>query len=150
MNLFIVNFDETATYEMCFWGIVVGDGDNLLEGPGDDAFGFLIVGLAHHGMRFAASGLSVGEDGAIIPLKYAINQGKGALFVDEWLCAIWGEDVIKGKGFGLLFGVFFQQIDLIVFGVDVYHVEAASVLLFLVHGADSDHNSDAFGHLYLL
>ena len=78
----------------------------------------------HHGVGLAATCLPVGEDGAIVAVKYAFDEEEGTLFVDEALCAVWGEDVVEGEGFGLLFVVFFFEIDLLVFGIDLHDVDA--------------------------
>jgi hypothetical protein len=38
VDLFVVDFDETAPDEVGFAGVVFGDGHYLVEGAGDDTF----------------------------------------------------------------------------------------------------------------
>lgn len=72
MDFFIVNFDETAPNEMGLGSIAFGDSHDLAEGPGDNTLA-LLGGGAHHGVRFAAAGLPVGEDGAVITVEYVVD-----------------------------------------------------------------------------
>ena len=68
MNLFIIDFNETASNEMLLIFFASCKGDDLAKGPGDDTSGILIIIGAHHGVSFSAAGLAVGEDGSIISL----------------------------------------------------------------------------------
>ena len=97
VNLLVVDFNETATDEMSFGGIVVCYGNNLLESSGDDPLGLLALVASHHGMGLSASGLPVCEDGAVVAFQNIIDQGKGTLLVDEGLCAVGGENIIERK-----------------------------------------------------
>lgn len=73
MDLLIIDLDKTATYKVSLGSIILGDGNDLLEGPWYDSAGFLILIAAHHGMGFSASGLAVGEDGAVVPLDDVVD-----------------------------------------------------------------------------
>lgn len=65
MDFLVVYFDEAASYEVCFRGVIFGDGDDLAEGAGDYTAGLLCVS-SHHRMGLAATRLSVREDGAVV------------------------------------------------------------------------------------
>lgn len=72
MNFLVVDFDEAAAYEMRF-RIILGDGDNLAECPGDNSFALLGLIAAHHGMCLTAACLSIGENGSVISIQDAVD-----------------------------------------------------------------------------
>ena len=74
MDLLIIDFDETATDEMSLGRIIIGYGNDLLEGSGNDALTFLALVASHHRMGFSTSSLSVGEDGSIVAFENIVNQ----------------------------------------------------------------------------
>lgn len=117
MDLLVIDFNETATDKVSLCRIVLGDGYDLLEGSRNDPSGVLVLVSSHHGMSLSAPGLSVGEDGAVVSLDDVVDERESALFVDKSLRALRAEDIVKGKGLGLLFVVFLFQVDLVVFGI---------------------------------
>lgn len=104
---------------MVFHGFVFSDRNDLAEGPRNDSLAVLGFVAAHHGMGLTAACLSIGEDGAIVAIEYAIDEGEGALLVDEALGAVRREDIVKREALGLLFTILSNKVDLIVFGVDL-------------------------------
>ena len=68
VDFLVVDFNETATYEVSLGGVVFGLGYYLTECSGDDSPVLLAAGHAHHGVSLAASGLSVGKDGAVVAI----------------------------------------------------------------------------------
>lgn len=122
---FVIDFDEATANEMCFGGVVLGDGDDLAEGAGNDASLFFIIGDAHHGVGLAASGLSIGEYCAIVAVEYVFDEGEGTLFIDVALECVWGENAVEGEAFWGLLHIFADQIYLIIFGIDFHNVDAA-------------------------
>jgi hypothetical protein len=68
MDFLIVYFDETAANEVSLGSIILCDGDNLAKGAGNDSTHLLTVWNAHHCEGFAAAGLPVSEDGAIVAI----------------------------------------------------------------------------------
>jgi hypothetical protein len=74
MNFLIVNFDKTASNQMRLRCVVLGYGDDLTEGPGNDSSGFLIGVAAHHSMSLSTARLAISEDGSIITVQNAIDE----------------------------------------------------------------------------
>jgi hypothetical protein len=74
VDLLVVDFDETATDEVCFGGVVFGDGYDLLEGAGDDAPRLLALVAAHHRVRLAASRLSVRENRSVVAVEDVVDE----------------------------------------------------------------------------
>jgi hypothetical protein len=97
-------------------------------------------------VSFAATGLSVREDRAVVAVEHAVDQGEGALLVDEALGAVGCEDVIERKGFRGLLAVLAHQIYLVVLAVHLHHVHAPALQLLAVHRTHSHHHSHAFRH----
>ena len=73
MDLLIVNLDETATDEVCLRSVVLCDGDYLGKGAGDDSTRLLGFVATHHCVGFAAAGLPVSEDCAIVAVQNAVD-----------------------------------------------------------------------------
>ena len=95
MDFFVVDFDETATYEMSLRGVVFGLGYDLTECPGDDSPVLLATGDSHHGMGLAAAGLSVGKDSPVVAVKDALDEEESALLVDHTLSGIGSKHIIE-------------------------------------------------------
>jgi len=144
--LFIVDLDEAATNEVVLAGIVLGYRDDLAESARNDPARLLTVVAAHHRVRLTAARLAVREDRPVVPVEHVIDEGKGALLVYQTLSAIWGEDVVEGETFGLLFGVLANEIDLVVLGVHPHDAYAAAVDLLLVHRTASHHHLHGLRH----
>ena len=125
VDLLVVDFYKTATYEVSLRCVVFGFGNDLAEGPGDDPAALVATGVAHHGVRFPATGLSIGEDGPVVAVEDALDQEEGTLLVDATLCGVWREDVVEGEVLGLLFVIFFFEIDRLVLHVGVHHAHAS-------------------------
>lgn len=119
MNFLIVDFDKTATNQVCFTGLIFCNCYDLTESSGYDSLELLIVRNTHHCVGLSASGLTVSEYRAVVSIKNAVDEWKGALFVDEVLWGLGTEDSIIGKAFGGFIIVLFDEVDLIVFVVDV-------------------------------
>ncbi len=66
---------------MFFIFLCVCEGDYLMESSRNYALWLLVFAWAHHCMRFAAPGLSVGENGSVIALQNIIDKRKGSLFI---------------------------------------------------------------------
>lgn len=73
MNLFIIDFNETASNEMLLIFFASCKGDDLTKGSRDNTFGILIIIRPHHSMSFSTTSLTISEDGSIISLQYIIN-----------------------------------------------------------------------------
>lgn len=147
MDLLVIDFNETATDKVSLGCIVLGDSYDLLEGSGNNASSLFVLVSSHHGMGLSAPGLSVGEDGAVVPFDDVVDEREGALFVNKGLRAFGAKDIVEGKGLGLLFVVFLFEVDLVVFGVQFDDADAAAIDFFFIHGAAPDHNFYALCHL---
>ena len=104
-------------------------------------------------MGLAASSLPIRKNGAVVAVEHILNQGEGALLVDETLKSVWGEHAVEGERFGLLLDVLADQKDLVILGVDFHHADAVSykrrgtsLLLAAVHGPATHHYSHCLGH----
>jgi hypothetical protein len=73
MNLLIVDFNEAAPYQMFFIGLGACQSDNLVKSSGNDTLGLLAFRAAHHGMGFAATGLSIGKNSSVISFEDIID-----------------------------------------------------------------------------
>lgn len=85
VDLLVVDFNKTATYEVGLRCVVLSFGYDLAEGPGDDAPTLVAAGVAHHGVGFPTAGLTVGEDGPVVAVEDALDEEEGTLFVDATL-----------------------------------------------------------------
>ena len=146
MNLLIIDFDEAAADEMGFRCVVLGNGDDLLEGAGDDASSLFRLVAAHHRVRLAAARLPVREDGPVVPVQHAVHQRKRALLVDQVLRAVGCEHAVEGETFGRLLALFLHKVDLVIFYVGLHHAHAASRGLLPVHRPASHHHLHALSH----
>lgn len=150
VNLFVVNFNETATDKMSFGRIVVCNCYNLLECSRNDTSRFLSVVIAHHRMSLTASSLSVCKDGAVVAFQNVVNEWEGALLVDETLSTVGCENIIERKSFGLIFSILFDEIDLVIFAINLDDGQASSIFLVIIHGTASHHNLNALWHLIVI
>ena len=157
MYFFIVDFYEAASDEMRFRVVIFSYCYNLAECSRNNSTSFLAFVTAHHRVSFATSSLPVSEDGPIISIKYTFDQSESALLVNEILWWIRRKDTIEWKSFRLLFGIFFDQKNLIILRIDVNHADTSyfmiyftSLLLFGAHRPASDHDLDGFWHFPLL
>ena len=153
MDFLVVDFDKTATNEVGLACIVFSFSYDLTEGPGDDTPVFLAAGVAHHSVCFTASCLTICEDGPVVTVEDALDEEESTLLVDHALSGIRCEDVVEGERFGLLFGIFFAEVNLFKLAIDVYNALAiwigsqfTSIFLFLVHGSAPNHDFDCFCH----
>jgi len=85
VNLLIVDFNKTATYEVSLRCVIFCFSNDLAEGPGDDASTLVAVGIAHHGVRFTTASLSIGEYGPVVAVEDAFHQEEATLLVDATL-----------------------------------------------------------------
>ena len=81
MDFLIVNLNKTAPNQVCLGIVTLGDGDYLTECPRNDASALFSRG-AHHSMGLATASLPVGENGAIIPIKYIVDKREGTLLIN--------------------------------------------------------------------
>lgn len=125
MNLLIIDFQKTASNQVCFWDIVLCDCDNLSESSRNDAFQLLIVWYTHHCVCLAAACLSIGENCSIIPVKDTIYEWEGALFIDQILRRVSSEDSIISETFGRFIIVLSDEIDAIIIEIDFDDIAAA-------------------------
>lgn len=72
MDFFIIDFDEAAPDEVCLGSVVLGYGYDLLESAGNDSSCLLRLISAHHGVGFAATRLSVSEDGPVVAIQHVV------------------------------------------------------------------------------
>lgn len=72
MYFFVVDLDEAAAYEMRF-RIILGDSDDLAEGPRNDSFALFGLVASHHGVRLTATCLPVGENGSVISVQDTVD-----------------------------------------------------------------------------
>jgi hypothetical protein len=124
MDFLVVDLDEAAADEMRL-GIILGDGDYLAESPGDDSFALFGLVASHHGVRLAATCLSVGEDGSVISIQDAVDKRKGTLLIDEALRAVGREDIVEGEALRLLAVVLPEKVNLVVLAIDFHDADAA-------------------------
>jgi hypothetical protein len=71
--------------------------DDVFECPWNDTL--LLIVLLHtlHGMCFPCSGLTIGEDGAVVALENTLNDGECGLLEDPFLLAAWFEGEIEAE-----------------------------------------------------
>lgn len=86
---------------MLLLALTVGEGNDLAECSGYDASAALTFVRSHHGVGFAATGLAVCKNSAIIPLDDTVDKGEGSFFVDIALKAVSSEHLIESEGFGI-------------------------------------------------
>lgn len=67
MDLFVIDFNETASHEMIFCSLIFSYCNNLTKSSRDNALGILAFS-SHHSVSLTATCLSIGEDGAIVPV----------------------------------------------------------------------------------
>jgi hypothetical protein len=120
MYLFIVYFDETASYEVCLGCIVLCDGYYLTEGPRDYSTHLLTFWNSHHGEGFTATCLAISKYGPIVSVQDAFDEGEGALLVDETLGIVRGEDAIERKRLWLFLTFFFEETNLLILAIDLH------------------------------
>ena len=119
MNFFVVNFYKTATNQVCFTGFIFCNCYDLTECSWNDSFQLLIVRNAHHCVSFAASSLTVCENGAVVSIEDTVDERKSALFVNEVLRGFRAKDSVICKALGRFIIFLLDERDLIIFVVDV-------------------------------
>lgn len=119
MYFLVVYLHETALYQMFLLVLVIDECNNMIECSRNNTFELFRGVSAHHREGFTTTGLSVGEDGPIIPLNHTINKWEGSFLV--YLALSWSgiEHVVKGKGFALRSASWMSDADLVVFAIDV-------------------------------
>jgi hypothetical protein len=81
MNFLIIDFYKAASNKVCLGDIIFSDCNYLTEGSRNYTFQLLIVGDPHHCVSLSATSLSVCEYGSIVPVKNAVNEREGTLFI---------------------------------------------------------------------
>lgn len=81
MDLFVVNFNKTASYQMSFRIVAFCYRHDLAESSGNDTFSFLSA-RSHHSVSLSTSSLPICEDGAVIPIQYTVYKSEGTLFIN--------------------------------------------------------------------
>jgi hypothetical protein len=74
MYFLVVYLHETALYQMFLLVLVIDECNNMIECSRNNTFELFRGVSAHHREGFTTTGLSVGEDGPIIPLNHTINK----------------------------------------------------------------------------
>lgn len=93
---------------MFFLALTVGEGNDLTKCPGYDAFAaFTLIG-SHHCVSLATSGLTIGENGAIVSLNNTVNEWKSSFLIDVALQTIGIKHIIESEGFRIFFGAGFK------------------------------------------
>lgn len=95
MNFLVVDFNETATYEMSLGGVVLGLGYDLTECSWDDSPVFLAARNTYHGVGLATSGLAVSKDSPVVAVKDALDEEKSTLLIDHTLSGIRCKHIIE-------------------------------------------------------
>lgn len=125
MDFLIVDLNETAANEMSLACIVLGDGDDLAKCARNDSLAFLALVRTHHCVRLTAACLAIRKDCSIVPVYYAIDQGKGALLVYQALSAVRSKHIVERKTFRLLFSILLDKVDLVVLRIHFHDTETA-------------------------
>ena len=107
MNFLIIDLNKTATDKMCFTCLIFSNRYYLTKRSRNDSSCLLAIITTHHSMRLSTSSLSISKDSAIVSFEHTVDQGEGALFIDEVLRAISSKDSVKSKIFRLFFTLFF-------------------------------------------
>lgn len=124
MNLFVVYLDEAASNEVSLGCLALSKSNDLAEGSGDNTLALLALAAPHHRVSLAAPSLSVGEDRPVVPVENAVHKGECCLLIDQSLGAIWSEYIVVREAFGGFLGIFFQEMNLFIVGVDLYNTDA--------------------------
>ena len=101
VHLLVVNFQVGTPKEKLAFFVWPDYVHYMLESAGNDPLELLICWVADHAVSFAAACLSVGENGAIIPLDDILDQPEGRLVVYLYLSWLFAEDIIVGELFFL-------------------------------------------------
>ena len=72
VDLFVVNFDETATDQVSLGCIVLGYCYYLTESSGNDSSRLLGLIATHHCVGLTTTRLTIGKNGAIVAIQYVI------------------------------------------------------------------------------
>ena len=72
MDLFVVNFDETATDQVSLGCFVLGHCYYLTKRSGNDSSRLLGIIAAHHGVCLTTTRLTIGKNGAVVAIQYVI------------------------------------------------------------------------------
>ena len=120
----------------------------MSERSGNNSLEFIDIYLAHHGMCFTASGLSIGENGTIIAEQYVLYKAIRSFRIDQFLLGFFVKYMIKCKGFGIIGIIKFKEVDLIIFLVGLNDGGASSLFLLGIHGTNPYNNLNGFTHLW--
>ena len=104
--------------------VVFSLSDDLTKRSRNDSPAFLAAWVAHHCMSFATTSLSIGKNGPVVAVKDTFYKKEGTLFVNATLSRIWSEDIIEGECLGLLFSIFFSEINLFVLAIHIDNIDA--------------------------
>ena len=99
--------------------VVFSNGYYLTESSRNYTFWLFSLICPHHGVCFATTCLTIGKNGTIVPIKHIIYKWECTLLVYEILGTICRKNIIKRKVFRLLFRIFFDKINLMIFHVDL-------------------------------
>ena len=69
MDFLVVDFNKTASDQMSLSSIVLCLGNYLTESSRNYTTVLFALVSSHHSVRFTATGLSVGKDGAIVSIQ---------------------------------------------------------------------------------
>lgn len=72
MNLFVVDLNKTASYQMSFTTITFCDRHYLTKSSRNYAFAFFTAS-PHHRVRFTTPSLTIRENGTVISIKHIVN-----------------------------------------------------------------------------
>jgi len=119
MYFFIVYLYETASNKMGFTYLIFCNSYNLWESSGNDSFALLAFIGSHHGVCLTTTCLTICKDSSIIAVEDTINERKGTLLIDEVLGWVRGEDEVEGEALGWFLGLLFEEVNLVIGGVDL-------------------------------
>ena len=91
--------------------VVFGLGNNLTKCPRNDSLSFLTIWIAHHCVSFTTTSLPISKNSPVVAVKHTLYKEESTLLVNATLSRVWGEHIIKGKSLGLLFCIFFFEIN---------------------------------------
>jgi hypothetical protein len=146
VHFLIIDLKEGAAQEELLVGGLTDGLQDVAETARNYALQLLAFGLAHHGMRLATAGLSVGEDSAVVAFQDVGDQRKGGLAVDQGLLGRFCEDGVIGEALEVVGVIGLGQVDLAVLLVDCQDAATPPLQLGTAERTNTHHHANALAH----